>query len=67
MPREMFASSLRQASCGNAEVYIVFVSESIAPSVYAMLMTSNRNRTKYWDRHTGLPDRKLAQPSDADW
>jgi len=47
--------------------HIVFVSESIAPRVYAMLMTSNRNRSTYWDRDSGMPDRKLPQPSDSDW
>lgn len=46
--------------------HIVFLSESITPRVYAMLMTSNRNRSKFWDRDTGVPDRKLPQPSDAD-
>jgi prepilin-type processing-associated H-X9-DG protein len=47
--------------------HIVFLSESISPRVYAMLMTSNRNRSKYWDRDSGLPDRKLPQPSDSEF
>jgi prepilin-type N-terminal cleavage/methylation domain-containing protein/prepilin-type processing-associated H-X9-DG protein len=47
--------------------HIVFLNQNIAPGLYAMLMTSNRNRSKYWDITSGLSDRKLAQPSDADF
>jgi prepilin-type processing-associated H-X9-DG protein len=48
--------------------HIVFMSENIEPRVYAMLMTSNSKRSKFFDRNNGdTPDRRLPQPSDADF
>jgi prepilin-type processing-associated H-X9-DG protein len=53
---------------GFCDGHIVFMNESVDPRVYAMLMTSNSKRSKYFDRNNNsLPDRKLAQPSDADF
>jgi prepilin-type processing-associated H-X9-DG protein len=50
--------------------HIIFLRESIEPRVYAQLMTSNRNKSKYYDSSITPPnlstDRKLPQPSDAD-
>jgi prepilin-type processing-associated H-X9-DG protein/prepilin-type N-terminal cleavage/methylation domain-containing protein len=46
--------------------HIVFIADSIEPRVYAQLMTSNRNKSKFYDTATMLPDRKSQQPSDAD-
>lgn len=48
--------------------HIVFMADSIAPRVYAQLMTSNYKRSRYYDRNNGdTTDRKLPQPSDADF
>jgi len=46
--------------------HIIFLRESIDPRVYAQLMTSNRNKSKFYDVGTGLPDRKALQPSDSE-
>jgi prepilin-type N-terminal cleavage/methylation domain-containing protein len=40
--------------------------ESVDPRIYAMLMTSNRNRSTLQDS-SGTPERKLAEPSDSDY
>ena len=47
--------------------HIVFIDDQIEPRVYAMLMTSNRHKSKYWDKASGAADRKLPQPSDSDY
>ena len=46
---------------------VVFVQENIDPKIYAMLMTSNQKRSKFYDQSTMTPDRKLQQPSDGDY
>jgi prepilin-type processing-associated H-X9-DG protein len=50
--------------------HIVFVSEGVEPRVYAQLMTSNRNKSKFYDQSVtpaaNSADRKLPQPSDAE-
>jgi prepilin-type processing-associated H-X9-DG protein len=50
--------------------HIVFISETIDPNIYSMLMTSNRNRSgfkDYTNNPMGIPDRKVNQPSDGDY
>ncbi len=42
--------------------HLVSLSETIDPVVYAQIMTSNRNKSKFTSG--GTPDRTLAQPSD---
>jgi prepilin-type processing-associated H-X9-DG protein len=49
-----------------ADGHIVFLREAIEPRVYAQLMTTNRNKSKFYDVSSGIPDRKLPQPSDTD-
>jgi prepilin-type processing-associated H-X9-DG protein len=44
--------------------HIDFLTEGIAPEIYAMLMTSNRNRSTFV--FNGTPDRKLTQPAADD-
>lgn len=53
---------------------ITFINESIEPRIYAQLMTSNHKKSKYYDSNIGnspaatqASDRKLPQPSDADY
>jgi len=50
------------AFCGGQ---VQFMADTIDPRVYAMLMTSNRNRSNY--EFGGTPDRKLNQPADGDY
>ena len=63
-PSSRHPSGVNAAFCDG---HIAFINENISPKIYAMLMTSNQKRSKYWDKETGIPDRKLAQPSDADY
>jgi prepilin-type N-terminal cleavage/methylation domain-containing protein/prepilin-type processing-associated H-X9-DG protein len=53
-----------------ADGHNIFIQEAIEPRIYAQLMTSNRNKSKYYDKSvtptTNAADRKLPQPSDAD-
>jgi prepilin-type N-terminal cleavage/methylation domain-containing protein/prepilin-type processing-associated H-X9-DG protein len=49
--------------------HIIFIQEAVSPRVYAQLMTSNRNKSKYYDPSAPVgrqADRQLSQPSDAD-
>jgi prepilin-type N-terminal cleavage/methylation domain-containing protein/prepilin-type processing-associated H-X9-DG protein len=50
-----------------ADGHIQFVSQSIDPNVYAMSMTTNRARSHFWNKRTGVPDHRHEQPSDADY
>lgn len=43
--------------------HIVFVNESIDPTLYGMQMTPNRTNSHFWDRTTGLQERKIPAPS----
>jgi prepilin-type processing-associated H-X9-DG protein len=47
--------------------HIVFVQENVDPAIYAMLMTSNQKRSKFFDQATDTPDRQMQQPSDSDF
>ena len=47
--------------------HIVFLDETIDHNVYGMLMTSNRVTSHYWDKVTGVQDRKLPQPTDGSY
>jgi prepilin-type processing-associated H-X9-DG protein len=51
--------------------HIVFIQENIDPRIYAMLMTSNQKRSKFYDRNVTpanmSADRFLQQPSDEDY
>jgi prepilin-type processing-associated H-X9-DG protein len=53
-----------------ADGHIIFIQEQVEPRVYAQLMTSNRNKSKYYDMSftpaNRSADRHLSQPSDAD-
>jgi prepilin-type N-terminal cleavage/methylation domain-containing protein len=40
--------------------------ENVDPRIYAMLMTSNRNRSTFQDA-SGTPERRLPEPSDSDY
>jgi prepilin-type processing-associated H-X9-DG protein len=60
-PSSRHAGGVNAAFCDG---HVVFINEQIEPRVYAMLMTSNHHKSKYWDRASGLPDRKLPQPTD---
>ena len=60
-PSSRHASGVNAAFCDG---HVVFINENIDPGVYAMLMTSNRIKSKYWDKSSGLPDRKLPQPTE---
>jgi prepilin-type processing-associated H-X9-DG protein len=46
--------------------HILAVREAIEPRVYAQLMTSNRNKSKFYDTTSTDPDRRLPQPADGD-
>jgi prepilin-type N-terminal cleavage/methylation domain-containing protein/prepilin-type processing-associated H-X9-DG protein len=49
---------------------VFFMRENIDPKVYAMLMTSNRNRSDFKDYEVdsdGVLDRKLQQPTDENY
>jgi prepilin-type processing-associated H-X9-DG protein len=49
---------------------VFFMNARIDPKVYAMLMTSNRNRSDFVDYEQGppyVPDRKLPQPTEEDY
>jgi prepilin-type processing-associated H-X9-DG protein/prepilin-type N-terminal cleavage/methylation domain-containing protein len=46
--------------------HILFLRETIEPRVYAMLMTSNRHLSHYFDPGTGVPEKKLNQPGSGD-
>lgn len=48
--------------------HIVFIADDIDPRVYAMSMTSNRKRSKYFDANVNpqKADRDLPQPSDSE-
>lgn len=62
-PSSRHPSGVNAAFCDG---HIVFLRETMDPHVYAMLMTSNRAKSKYWDPDTGQQDRKLKQPTDDD-
>lgn len=53
--------------------HIVFIQENVDPTIYAMLMTSNNKRSKFYDKNLAASDpsraadRFLQQPSDADY
>jgi prepilin-type processing-associated H-X9-DG protein len=46
--------------------HVVLLGETIDPTVYGQLMTSNHKKSKL-KNPDGTPDRRLAQPSDADF
>jgi prepilin-type processing-associated H-X9-DG protein/prepilin-type N-terminal cleavage/methylation domain-containing protein len=63
-PSSRHSGGVNAAFCDG---HVVFLDESIDPGIYAMLMSSNRNKSKYWDKATGVAERKLPQPSDSDY
>jgi prepilin-type N-terminal cleavage/methylation domain-containing protein/prepilin-type processing-associated H-X9-DG protein len=48
--------------------HIIFVGDNLDPTIYAQLMTSNRNKSKLFSGtgQDAVQDRNLKQPSDAD-
>jgi prepilin-type processing-associated H-X9-DG protein/prepilin-type N-terminal cleavage/methylation domain-containing protein len=46
--------------------HILFLRETIDRRVYSMLMTSDRNKSHYWDPESGLQERKLPQATEGD-
>ena len=40
------------------------INEGIDPDIYGTLMTSNRMKSNFWSRDSGIADRKLPQPTD---
>jgi len=61
-PASNHPGGVNVAFCGGR---IVFINESIEPRVYAMLMTSNSKRSKFFVGT--VADRRLAQPADNDF
>jgi prepilin-type N-terminal cleavage/methylation domain-containing protein len=61
-PSSSHPNGVNVAFCGSQ---VDFMSESVDPRVYAQLMTSNAKKSSYVQG--GVQDRKLPQPSDAEY
>jgi prepilin-type N-terminal cleavage/methylation domain-containing protein len=61
-PSSNHPNGVNVAFCGSQ---VDFMAESVDPRVYAQLMTSNAKKSSYGQG--GVQDRKLPQPSDADY
>jgi prepilin-type processing-associated H-X9-DG protein/prepilin-type N-terminal cleavage/methylation domain-containing protein len=62
-PSSRHSSGVNVAFCDG---HIVFLRDTIERSVYAMLMTSNRHSSHYYEPVSGLPEKKMSQPASDD-